>query len=314
MRYDSAFTVSDAHSAFHYFDLQQIEYETLDSQETVRLRVEISRRIKKLYPWAPLGQIRHGHIWGYLGDYIPKRVWLDGCSTEEFSMAAKKLDDLTIVFENSRVPAFHVDPLTIPNSILISDLIAFGNSSLENIYVMNHEQEGVAAVNEVKAATQSEVRFYSKIYKVERYEPRNTSDAESFLKDHNIEYSVLCRQNTNNLRRFIRRKLSEKLTYFPSRALSQRTHLDWLWNYLPLELSAGDDKKKAAEYFLATSNNILLLFEDRRIPAFMVDARAAIRLAPILNDAYIIDWPEKRWMLALTSDDMYPTRYIWFDW
>jgi len=313
IRKDGYFGVDDLRRAFHYLEGQQIRFIEMSSEETFGIRKAVARSLRKKYPWTPLGQLPHGLVWGYLADSVPGRVWRSGIDVELFSKKAKQLDDLVFVFESARVSAFRVDPQSLPDSLIITDLYAFGNGSIDTLYFMNREASTVAVVDKTEVATPLEIRNYRTKYVGCTYSPSSAGQALALLDSYGASYTIVNKVESARIRRRLNRKLAKKLDYFPHRALSQKDPLDYVWSYIPVELAVGNYKDKAAQFFCRGYEELLLLFEDRKIPAFVVDGSSLIKMSVELKDAYILDWPDAEWMLALADNGLWSTRFVWFD-
>lgn len=312
-RLNGYFAVSDYLNALHYFEGQQIEFVETSFAETIGMRKAIARTLRAKYPWAPLGQLPHGLVWGYLADSVPGRVWESAISAEQFCKEAKQLNELVFVFESARINAFKVNPRTLPDSLILSDLFAFGNGSFNTVYFMNHESSRIAVVDKAEVATPLEIRNYRTKFVGRMYNPSSTDQAEALLDSFGASYTMLDRKESARIRRRLNRKLTKKLDYYPQRALAQGDPLDYIWSYLPTDQAIGKYKEKAAHFLCRGYTELLLLFEDRKIPAFVVDASSLVRMSHELKDAYILDWPDTEWMLALADEDLWPTRFVWFD-
>ncbi|MBX3119343.1 MAG: hypothetical protein KF784_09770 [Fimbriimonadaceae bacterium] len=276
-----------------------------DSESAMALRQYFQKMLNKSMPWIPTVPLMHGkgndYLWNYFPSELPRFTdW------EDFKKDILRFDKLVLIDENPIRGARIVDTKSLSSAnISSSDLYLLPWPDLNCIWAIDHEGFGpwkIAPNERIKLPHSLSQSIDRRLLRIK---PQITSadTASLYLNSAVSTFETISARKMNYLHKWIMNQLIERGLYIPEYDLPQgRVSWDFLWNYIPTQHDFDWPGNDYGRWAYTTGPQVLLFFEKRGLPGFIVNSNEINLKNFAPEHFYLIDWPEKRWLMAFPKD------------
>lgn len=249
-------------------------------EDKTAIRRELHRRLRSLMPGFPLTPMPHGKYHGHLWDYFSAE---GKCSETEWWSRLRSARKWYIVPEVASESSYQLIAAREWDEMPRADIYLWSPELPDLVLALDHEQEGPWCIEPGRAKMQ--------VWK--EASPKFRMVVPSATKVDSKEASLTRVQ--------VRRALRKSWIYVPRYRLCRNgPSKDHLWNYLPRQFDVATSPGSFAYETLMRTETVLC-WSDLCDDAWFITEGKAEALST-LHDTYYLEWPAKRWLLAMPGN------------
>lgn len=262
--------------------------ERIPYDSTAEVRKKLFDRLTKLFINCPRTPMPHGTYFGYLWGMFPQDLMIE---EEEFWKILNKHRDWVVVPEDPTEPCMvlHLSECTPRKLPFGSEWFLFpADDQSSDVLAIDHEGFGPWYLDPDRPRT--------KLAPTELAMPVvRKLKSPGVLRGRTVDHSEFIKT-----KRRIRSRLREKV-YIPAyRLATSGPAADNLWNYLPDVFDASIEPGSLARELFASAESVFAWTEAGK-EAYLIDPREGHLIGEV-PDAYYLEWPRQRWLLAVPEE------------
>ncbi len=289
-----------------YYKLTHLDasVQILGQESAWEARMQMHAVLRSSMPFLPKLPMAHGRGNDYIWNYFPDQL-SDQFFTEDMILELATYERLVVVHERVQDGVYllsgrHAAELARPGY----DRYIMPYPEMDWVWVVDHEGFGpwrIAPGKRIRL-TKEERANRNKWYRCNEPEVLTADQARAYLARISPVHTELPLAKLGRVKREVRQELRGRIDYLPEYRLPQESlYWDYFWNYIPAahDFCWGGD---CGQWALAGSDEVLLHFEKRGLPGFILKT-ADLSLEDLVPEhLYLLDWPKKRWLMALPKE------------